>query len=465
MIPAEGGIQTTNFPKPEIAGGAGMRSLHSLGEQTSNEVADLAGRMLDMQRVDQFNHAQGLIHIAGDDYSQRVLENPQLRANPDAAKARVTENLQKFGAQVIKEHPMADVRGQLTRNVELWTASRGNVVWHEAWNNQLHDTHLALAPDSPTTMMSRTEARTALDPKDRITAVTDYTGAQDDKGAWQGGRLGVAVKTGFLTEAEATEYRTQFLTGVRKDKFEDWSRAHPGAALTLDAAHPPEGVLPQWIDGAKKAAQEQLESASRGAVAEADAKIGGLAQDAMALAGQPGENAAWEKYREAGGEEKVYEAHTGRQFIRPSVDPGLRDSFISELQHSRPEDIPYRLDEADQAFREGRLGSADVAQIHMEGTRAHAENATADKQREIHFRNDVLSEYVPKGTDPMSKFTGGLGFSSKVNMTALDAAMNDAWAQSKGDPVKAKKIVDDQFNKYKLKADSATKGMYDRVVP
>jgi hypothetical protein len=65
----------------------------------------------------------------------------------------------------------------------------------------------------------------------------------------------------------------------------------------------------------------------------------------------------------------------------------------------------------------------------------------------------------------MSKFTGGLGFSSKANMTALDAAMNDAWAQSKGDPVKAKKIVDDQFNKYKLKADSATKGMYDRVVP
>ena len=102
-------------------------------------------------------------------------------------------------------------------------------------------------------------------------------------------------------------------------------------------------MLPEWVDAAKKAASEQLQAGSRAAVADADAKIGGLAQNAMAAeaAGKPA-GGLWDQYMQAGGEQKVYEAHTGRQFIRPSVDPTLRDNYINQVRNARPEDIPAR---------------------------------------------------------------------------------------------------------------------------
>ena len=65
----------------------------------------------------------------------------------------------------------------------------------------------------------------------------------------------------------------------------------------------------------------------------------------------------------------------------------------------------------------------------------------------------------------MARFGVG-SMTPKVNRTALDAAMNDAWAQAKGDPVKAKKIVDDQFGKYRLlDTDGSAKRSVGILVP
>lgn len=455
QIAAEGGIEQTNFPKPEIAPGAASRGIYSLGEETSNQVADLGERMLNIQRTLQFNDAQGRYHIAADDLTRQAFENPKLRASPDAAAKWLNDQLTPIQDQIRQQYPMADVHGQLTRNMALWTDSRTRTLWHDAWHNQLQDTVAQLRPDGPTAMRAMSVGLTALDPKDRQMAVTNYLG-----------QIKAAKESGFLSDAEADDYATKFQYTVRKGQFDLQARQNPAHTLLLDSAHPPEGVLPEWIDAAKKAASEQLQAGSRAAVADADAKIGGLAQNAMAAeaAGKPA-GGLWDQYMQAGGEQKVYEAHTGRQFIRPSVDPTLRDNYIGQLKNARAEDVPFIVDEAEQAYRNGALGSMDIGQISLQAVRARSENATADKQREIHWRNDVLGEYEPKGTDPMARFGVG-SMTPKVNRTALDAAMNDAWAQAKGDPVKAKKIVDDQFGKYRLlDTDGSAKRSVGILVP
>ena len=445
QIAAEGGIQTAGFPKPPIAPGEGVEGLHQASEATEGMATELAVKLNEIRRTTQFNMAESDYRQQADDISYKVLRDPKTRSDPDAARTAVATQLEPVQAQIRANYPAADWDGMLTRNMRIWGDSRTRVVGHAAIDNLEQDTKDEIKAQTPRAIA---DALTLSDPKDRQAAVSNHLQL-----------IKTAETGGLMTKGEADLERATFQFQLQKGQFMQQSRANPAQTLLLDGAHPPEGVLPEWVDEAKKLSIDQLDSTKRLAEADASQRVGALWTQAMTS----GSEADWEKYRAGGGSEEIYEAHTGRQFIRPSVDPGLRDSYIAKLQNSRSEDTPFIVDEAEQAYRNGALGSKDLAQVTSEAMRVKSFNNTADKKAEIQWRDDVLSEYVPKGTDPLTKMFSGM--TPKVNMTALDAAMNDAWTRSKGDPVKAKKMVDDKFKEYMIHGDAATKGSVDRLVP
>ena len=461
QIPATGDVQIPDFPKPQIGPGAGGQALIRGVGDVAGMVTDVANHAIEIRRDTQFNEAAISYDTQTDSIAHQLLRDPKFRSDPDAAQAEFNRRIEPLADQMRQQYPSADFSGRLTRNMGLWGQRKQDLVSLHAFNNQVEDTakegevYAAQAQLGATDPNKPPEIQEAIAQHFRDWVKRQGPGTKDAPGR------------GLYTQGEADLMTATFDRAVAKGRFENGARQNPAQTLLLDSAHPPEGVLPEWVDAAKKLASEQLQAGSRAAVADADAKIGGLAQNAMALAGQPGEAAAWAKYREAGGEEKVYEAHTGRQFIRPVIDPALTDSYIKQIHNLPPDEIPYKLDEVGELFRQGAIGSKELQQINAEGARATRENATAEKQTDIQWRNSELAKYVPKGTDPMARF--GIGsMAPKASRAALDSAIDAAIAnpQNHHDPVKMSKEVDDQFRKYMLQdVDGSAKRSVGILVP
>jgi hypothetical protein len=169
--PAQGGIEGANFPRPPIAPGSAAETAARNSEAVENMATELGTRINEVRRATDFNLGEAKCREQADDLSYNILRDPKVRADPDAARAALTDPLKPLQDQMRQKYPMADWDGGLTRNMDIWGSSRVKVIGYHAIENRSQDAKDRLDLGAAAAIHS---ALTSADPKDSQVAVTNY---------------------------------------------------------------------------------------------------------------------------------------------------------------------------------------------------------------------------------------------------------------------------------------------------
>jgi len=464
MIPAEGGIQQANYARPPIAPGAGVEGLREGADATESMIAEMSVHINDIKAQEQSNAANSEYVNKMTDTAQDILDNPKFRTDRIAASDEFMRQMAPVRDAMLVKYPMANRYGALARNMDIDFAHSSRVIQHRAFINDQEDTENNVVGSKPMAVANATNPK--FDEPTQARFYHDYIG----------GLIKPAVDSGMIMPGKGAALQNAYMYEVNQKLFENYARANPGSVLAMttipdakdvlpkwvmDAA-PSSTILPEWMDAAKKQAVEKLESTGKAIDASVAADRGNMeARIVSAKNNNQPVNGLLNDYMAHGGRQEFYEAFTGEQWIRSN--PSLRDSLIGQIKAAKPEEIPYILESATMYKASQQLSGTDLAAVAQVGVQAHKAGATEEARAQKNWVDSMYDEFVPKGTNPMSKFMGSM--TPKVDRTALAHDLNKAWSDAKGDPVKASEIIEKQYAPYKLKGSADIKGAYDRMTP
>jgi hypothetical protein len=459
QIEAGGGIQQPNYARPPIAGGEGVSGLREASEATENMITEMAVHVNDIKAQEQFNAATSDYANQSMNTAQDVLDDPKFRTDRVAASDEFMKRMASVKTDLLATYPMANRYGALAHNIDIAFKSNSRVIQHRAWMNDGEDT---LAKVKGSEAMALANATNPLfDEAQQSQFYHDYIG----------GLIMPAKTSGLMLPGEADALQNHYMYAVNQKLFENYARANPGQVLAMQAvpeakdvlpkwvmdAAPSSVILPEWVDQAKKAATEKLESTQKAVTADVEARTGALATQAI----KSGTLDDWNKYMAAGGEQKVYESYTGQQWIRSN--PELRDQLIGEVKAAKLEEIPLIEEHAAMLRGTQILSNDDMREFSTIATQQKKLAGTAEARAQKNWQDDMFDEFIPKGTNPMTRFLGSM--TPKVDKTSLARDLNRAWVNSKGDRAKATELIEKQYAPYRLKGGADMKGVYDRAAP
>lgn len=447
QIAAQAGIELPGwprFPRPQVEPGAASRAAETLGQSAGNQITELAVRLNEIRRDTQFNMAATDYDTRSDMIAHNLLRDPKFRSDPVALQSEFQKQVAPINEQMRQQYPAADWDGRLTRNMGLWSARKSDLLAMHGFTNQVEDTEKEGDVYAVQAQIGASDP--SKDPADRAAIAQhfrDWVGRQQARGLY--------------TQGAADQLVTKFDVELRDRNFDQFARDNPGNVLAM--TKPPEGILPEKLVQAKKAAIDQLESQGKAIDAQVAAQRGQLeAQIVQATAtGQPTDGML-NDYMAHGGRQEFYQAFTGEKWIESN--PSLVRSFTDRLNLAKPDDIPFIMEEAAMMRGSQTMSSADLATVAKVGIARKAQGMDAQKAAEAQGWADLLGEYRPAG-----KMGGMPDFGPKVDETRLRATWEAALLNNGHDVTKAKEQVDKELDAYKRKGDKALKGAVGRLIP